>query len=226
MESIGFPGVLAKKNHADGQCCDADYFLRFLSINSKLQTCTWTLMPKRSHDAAFVPASVIQQTYSIHEKTLRVWADNGTLRHVRFQGDEGKRLYHLEHLRALLGDTQTQAEPNTRRRVIYARVSSTHQRPDLERQQSDLQKAFPTHELISEIGSGINFKRKGFTALLDAVLSGLVSEVVVMHRDRLSRFGADLLESIFKSSGTKLLVHGAPDGPPDDARELANVRAA
>ena len=168
------------------------------------------------------PARVIKDIYNIHEKTLRVWADNGTLRHVRFQGTEGKRLYHLGHLRQLLGDNGAQAPAPTRRRIIYARVSSSHQRPDLTRQQEDLQQAFPDHELISDVGSGINFKRKGFVTLLDAALGNLVEEVVVMHRDRLCRFGVDLVESIFKSAGTKLVVHGAADAPPDDARELAD----
>ena len=179
-------------------------------------------MPKRNHEAAFVPGRVIKDIYNIHEKTLRVWADNGTLRHVRFQGTEGKRLYHLGHLQELLGDKGAQAPAQTKRRVIYIRVSSAHQRQDLGRQQEDLQKAFPNHEVIADIGSGINFKRKGFVALLDAVLGNLVEEVVVMHRDRLCRFGVDLVESIFKSAGTKLVVHGARDGPPDDARELAD----
>ena len=66
--------------------------------------------------------------------------------------------------------------------IAYARVSSAHQQQDLERQRQDLQKAYPDHELISDIGSGLNFKRKGLTALLERVLAGLVKEVVVMHK--------------------------------------------
>ena len=65
-------------------------------------------------------------------------------------------------------------------------------------------------------------ERKGFKTLLDAVVDGLVEEVVVMHRDRLCRFGADLLDSIFAKTGTKLVVHCSPDGPEDDSRELAD----
>jgi predicted site-specific integrase-resolvase len=77
-------------------------------------------------------------------------------------------------------------------------------------------------ELVSDTGSGLNFKRKGFKTLLDAVVDGLAEEVVVMHRDRLCRFGADLLDSIFAKTGTKLVVHCSPDGPEDDSRELAD----
>ena len=118
-------------------------------------------MPKRTrtYDAAFVSASDIQKTYAIHEKTLRAWADSGVLRHVRFQGGQGKRLYDLNHLRELLGADVVKTPEKQYRRIIYARVSSAHQREDLVRQQEDLKQAFPDHELISDIGSGINFKR-------------------------------------------------------------------
>ena len=59
-----------------------------------------------------------------------------------------------------------QAPAQTKRRIIYIRVSSTQQRQDLGRQQKDLKKACPNHEVIADIGSDINFKRKGFVALL------------------------------------------------------------
>ena len=173
-------------------------------------------MPKRTRtydDAKFVSSGDIQCTYAIHEKTLR---------HVRFQGDQGKRLYDVAHLRELLGEDAIETPAKQLKRIIYARVSSAHQQDDLARQQSDLQKAYPNHELVSDTGSGLNFKRKGFKTLLDAVVDGLVEEVVVMHRDRLCRFGADLLDSIFAKTGTKLVVHCSPDGPEDDSRELAD----
>jgi len=136
-------------------------------------------MPKRPHDIAFVSAGVVRRTYDISEKTLRVWADTGVLRHVRYHA-AGKRLYNIEHLREILGD-KTEATAVSKRKIIYARVSSAAQREDLGRQSEDLKQAFPNHEVITDIGSGINFKRKGFVALLDAVLAGLVEEVVVMH---------------------------------------------
>lgn len=56
-----------------------------------------------------------------------------------------------------------------------------------------LREAYPEYEVIKDIGSGINFKRIGLQHLLEAVFRGEVSEVVVAHRDRLSRFGYDLI---------------------------------
>jgi len=111
--------------------------------------------------------------------------------------------------------------PTGKRSYIYARVSSAKQRGDLERQIEDLQKAYPDHTVLRDIASGVNFKRKGLQTLLGHVLSGLVSEVVVMHRDRLARIGCDLLEFIFTKVGTKLVVHGNDADAGGDKHDLA-----
>ena len=178
-------------------------------------------MPKRNFDAAFVPANVIQRTYAIHERTLRTWADTGVLRHVRYHGKAGRRLYHLPSLRDVIGDQPTAAAaPSVG--IVYARVSSAHQKKDLERQAADLKKAFPDHELVTDVGSGLNFKRKGLTAILDRVVGGMVKEIVVMHKDRLCRFGAELVEYILKKFGTKLVVHCDHHDDRSDNRELAD----
>lgn len=177
------------------------------------------MVKRKLASADFVPARVIQARYAIHERTLRNWADGGKLRHVRYHGDEGRRLYDYAHLRQLLGDAEPAASPQ--QCIIYARVSSAHQKEDLDRQCADLQEAYPNHELVSDIGSGLNFTRKGFKAILERALSGVVKEVVVMHKDRLCRFGAELVEFIFDRSGTKLVVHGKTAGTNDTA-ELAD----
>ena len=62
------------------------------------------------------------------------------------------------------------------------------------------------HDVIRDVGSGLNFKRPGLQALLEQVHRGTVSEVVVRHKDRLCRYRLELLEWIFKKAGTKLVV--------------------
>ncbi|MEZ5672099.1 MAG: IS607 family transposase [Thiotrichaceae bacterium] len=64
----------------------------------------------------------------------------------------------------------------------------------------------PNHELIEDIGSGLNFKRKGFNALLERIMSGNVAEIVVAHRDRLCRFGFELVESIANKHNCNIMV--------------------
>ena len=59
---------------------------------------------------------------------------------------------------------------------------------------------------IQDIGSGINFKRRGLITLLDKVFRGEVQEVVVAHKDRLSRFGTEMFELIFKRFGVSFKV--------------------
>lgn len=154
----------------------------------------------------FVSASFIAKKYSITAATLRNWADNGTIQCLRPEGGTGRRLYNLQSVKNAIGDKETQSV--TRESIIYARVSSVQQQSDLERQKCDLQTAFPHHRLISDVGSGLNFKRKGLQALLERVVKGMVEEVVVMHKDRLCRFGIDLVMFLFESFGTKLVVHG------------------
>jgi predicted site-specific integrase-resolvase len=89
---------------------------------------------------------------------------------------------------------------------IYARVSSRSQKDDLNSQIEHLKTRYPNHELIEDVGSGLNFKRKGFNALLELILSGHVSEIVVAHRDRLCRFGFEFIESIAKKFNCRIVV--------------------
>ena len=78
---------------------------------------------------------------------------------------------------------------------------------DLERQVKYLQKRYPNHEVIKDIGSGINYKRKGFRRILEQLFKRNIEEVVVSTGDRFSRFGRDLFEWVFEQFGAKLTIH-------------------
>ena len=131
----------------------------------------------------------------VSPNTLRRWADAGTIKTIRTPA--GQRLYDVHSFLA---------SGKERRKIIYCRVSSRNQRPDLESQIKYLRERYPNHEIIEYIGSGLNFKRKGLNALLGSILDGDVSEVVVSHRDRLCRFGFDLIESLANKYDCKLMV--------------------
>jgi predicted site-specific integrase-resolvase len=77
---------------------------------------------------------------------------------------------------------------------------------DLKRQTDFLKSKYPDHIVVTDVGSGINWKRKGLKTILERSLSGNVEEIVVAHRDRLCRFAFDLLEFIFTTTNTKLVV--------------------
>ena len=68
------------------------------------------------------------------------------------------------------------------------------------------QDKFPDYEIVRDIGSGLNFKRKGFLSILDSALRGDIEEIAVTHKDRLCRFGYEMLERIVRTQGGKILV--------------------
>ncbi len=91
-----------------------------------------------------------------------------------------------------------------RRKICYCRVSTRSQKEDLERQVQFFQGEYPGYEIIKDIGSGLNSKRKGFNSILDSGIKGDLEEVVVTHRDRFCRFDFDIFERIIQEySGEK-----------------------
>lgn len=139
--------------------------------------------------------------------TLRNWANEGKIRYIRQPG--GQRLYDISSV----GNADV-----LRRRICYCRVSSRKQKNDLERQVAKMRSLFPDHEIVTDIGSGLNFKRKGFASVLECAMRGNLAEVVVAHRDRLCRFGFELVEWIVGQNGGKVVVLGDLESSPQ--REL------
>ena len=152
----------------------------------------------------FVPAKKIQQKYDIGTSTLRNWNNNGKIEAKRTPG--GKRLYNIDDVAKLF---HSERDPTVeRKKIIYARVSTSHQRADLERQVEDLRKAYPDHDVTKEIASGINFERKQFNRLLDKVIAGDIEEIVIAHRDRFTRFGFKFFTKLCKKFNCTIVVHG------------------
>ena len=92
-------------------------------------------------------------------------------------------------------------------KFFYCRVSSKKQEGDLERQVSLAKEQYPKHNIIKDVGSGLNWKRKGLRKLLKEAHNGKVSEVIIFHKDRLCRFGFEILEYFFALNGVSLMVH-------------------
>lgn len=152
--------------------------------------------------SVYVPGKEIRKLFSIGNSQLRLWADSGKIDYL--QPNNGRRIYKISDVKDILG--YKEANKN-KTKIIYCRVSSNKQKEDLKRQVEDLSKRYPNHEVIQDIGSGINWKRKGFIRLLDKVYKREVSEVVVANKDRLCRFAYDLvLEQIFTRFECEVLV--------------------
>nr|WP_246172890.1 recombinase family protein [Thermochromatium tepidum] len=88
-----------------------------------------------------------------------------------------------------------------------------------------LRRAYPDAEVIQDIGSGLNFKRKGLRALLERLLRGDKLRVVVAHRDRLARFGFDLIAFLVEHNGGEVVVLDQPVDQPREAELTSNLLA-
>ena len=104
------------------------------------------------------------------------------------------------------------ATPETKG-AIYARVSSKKQEDDLERQIKSLQEVYPGYLVYRDICSGLNYKRKGLTRLLEHVQSGAIKTVVVAHKDRLARFATEIIEWII--NGGRLIIQSSDNKCPE-----------
>jgi putative resolvase len=143
----------------------------------------------------------------VSTQTLHNWDKQGKIRTARLPSNA--RIYHKEDVFNIARITT----PTTlKKKICYCRVSSKKQMDDLERQKYLLQSQFPTHIMVTDIGSGINWKRKGLQTILESAMSRDIEEVVVAHRDRLCRFAFELIQFILENNGVKLIVLDTEDG--------------
>ncbi|MDR1687073.1 MAG: IS607 family transposase [Clostridiales bacterium] len=151
--------------------------------------------------------------YSIHEfskligrtpQTLRNWDKSGKLK-PNHTGANGYRYYSHQQLNELLGITDL-----SRKIIGYCRVSSNKQKDDLERQVDSMEKYLQSlnceYEIIQDIGSGINYTKKGLRNLLKKINSKEISKIVVFYKDRLLRFGFELVEYMANLNGCEIEV--------------------
>ena len=136
----------------------------------------------------------------VHYHTLMSMVERGEIDTIKLGN---KKLYNLDKYLRINGVKSL----DNRKKVCYTRVSSKKQVEDLKRQQDLMKKLYPNHDQISDIGSGLNNKRKGYLLILDMGIRGEISELVVSYKDRLSRFGYDQMEYIInKYSKGKIIV--------------------
>ena len=151
-----------------------------------------------------VPTSEACRLTNMSGNTLRKYANQGKLHVVRF-GERGQRRFDTEELLKLSkGESEETCEQNPI--VCYCRVSSAKQKNDLVRQVAFMRQQFPNAEIIQDIGSGLNFKRKGLQSILQRIMQKDKFSLIIAHRDRLCRFGIELFEFMLKQNGGELLV--------------------
>ena len=153
---------------------------------------------------AYIPLRKAVEFLGLHPNTLRKYADEGQIKSIK--NGAGQRLYDVESY---------QSDRSVCSVICYCRVSSAKQKDDLERQVEFMRQRYPDSEIIQDIGSGLNFKRKGLQALLVRFMRGDQLTIVVACRDRLCRFGFELFEFMAKQNGGEILVLSSPVHCPE-----------
>jgi predicted site-specific integrase-resolvase len=160
---------------------------------------------------------------------LKEWAQREGVHHVTAYRwfREGKLPVPARRVgRLILVDpAATAPPPATETTVVYARVSSTDQKPDLDRQVARVtewatQRGLTVGRVVTEVGSALNGKRKKFLALL---ADSEVTTIVVEHRDRFARFGAEYVEAALTAQGRRLLVVDPAEVDDDLVRDVTEI---
>jgi predicted site-specific integrase-resolvase len=147
------------------------------------------------------------QELGVAKETLRRWERDGKINVERTA--KGHRRYDLNKLKGLVPKRVF----SSRRTVGYARVSSHEQKTDLARQAALLESFCSSHgwvhEIIQDLGSGLNYNKKGLKKLIKEICSGSIERLIVTHKDRLLRFGSELIFSLCEQFGTEVVIINA-----------------
>ena len=154
--------------------------------------------------------------------TLRNWDKKGLLKPDEITKGKARR-YRIESLRNI--NRNIIFTKDDLKTIAYARVSSHYQKEDLTRQVQVLELYCSKHgykyEVIQDLGSGMNYYKKGLTKLIDLILDNQVQRLVLTHKDRLLRFGAELIFSICEAKNVEVIIINQGDEAPSFEEELA-----
>lgn len=138
-------------------------------------------------------------------RTLQIWDNNGTLK--AYRTPTNRRYYTEEQYLEYIGKSTS----NIRKNVAYARVSTHGQKDDLKNQIDFIRqyanaKGIILDEILTDIGSGLNYNRKTWNQLLEDVMNNNVDTIFITYKDRFIRFGYDWFERLCKMYNTEIVV--------------------
>ena len=150
----------------------------------------------------FVKIGEAAKALGVSIQTLRRWEERGYLAPSR-KSEGNTRYYDLDQL---LGKEKVEADLT----VAYARVSSHDQKEDLKRQ-ADVLAGYCTRQgwnfqVIQDLGSGMNYQKKGLKALIQLILDRKITRLVLTHKDRLLRFGAELIFALCEAKQIEVIL--------------------
>jgi len=160
-----------------------------------------------NQDGRWVSHREIRDFYGMSDSTIRRWAKTDKIIFKRTPSDQ-----HIYFIPNQTCKTNNHKPIKSIKQItifenyVYCRVSSGKQKDDLDRQIKFLSDKYPGHKIIKDIGSGLNYKRPGLLKLLEESNKGRVRQVIVASKDRLCRFGFELVEWLFLQNNTELVV--------------------
>ena len=166
----------------------------------------------------------------VHWQTLRNWEKQGKIKTIRSPG--GKRYYDINNFMADIENNNSDIKEinvkddnteikNIKRKICYCRVSSYSQKPELENQIKYMTEKFPNHEILYDIGSGINFNRPNLNKIINYGIKNELEELAIAYKDRLCRIGYELIEKILiENSNTNIIIEKDEIKSPEE--ELTN----
>ena len=154
----------------------------------------------------YYSSKTVTKILGVTAQTLRNWDKEGKLKPSYIKSN-GYRYYSEDSILSYTQERKTKKNLNV---IGYARVSSKKQEDDLNRQIDYLKQyisnKYQTFEIISDIGSGINYNKKGLQKLIEKINRKEVDIIVVLYKDRLLRFGFELIEYCASLNNVKIEV--------------------
>lgn len=156
----------------------------------------------------------VSKLLNVSTRTLVRWDESGKLKAKRTPTN--RRYYTYEQINSILHPEDT----NTiRKNVAYTRVSTRNQQDDLKNQQRYIEsyvlsKGITINEYVTDVGSGLNYKRKNWNKLLDQVMDNQIDKIYITYQDRFIRFGFDWFQRFCNRFGTKIVVLNAKTTSP------------
>lgn len=196
-------------------------------------------MNKEQSSQKYLGGREASKLLGVHQRTLYNWDEYKKIETIRTPGN--KRLYNVQKFLEERNCNTEKFDENLDKldeikgklNIAYVRVSSVGQKSDLVHQENLIIEKYPKHYLIKDIGSGINLNRRGFMKIIHLAINGKINELVVVHKDRLTRFGYELVENLIKiySKGEIKIIKQKKDIEPEeelvsDIMQLMNVFVA
>ena len=164
----------------------------------------------------YYSAKTVTQILGVTAQTLRNWDKEGKLK-PSYVKSNGYRYYSEESILSYTQERKTKKNLNV---VGYARVSSEKQTDDLERQVNNLKEylsnKYDNFDIITDIGSGINYNKPGLLKLIEKINRKEVDLIVVLYKDRLLRFGFEIVEHFANLNNVKIEVLNKLDKTQDE----------